>query len=146
MIWLNQTNYKDYLPIDFYAFSFAFGGAMGCPGEVNIIAKDGEMLTFNYAYGDMTGGELYEILPCLHEIHFPIFGPDAQVPEGLRFFQLGMGNNLIVSDELAGELDARYQELMQNGYKGILYTCWLSLLNDILMERKLIDQPIKSEE
>lgn len=38
---LSKENYKDYLPLDIAAFSFAFAGAMGDAGGVVIITTSG---------------------------------------------------------------------------------------------------------
>ena len=34
MVELTKTNYKNYIPLDIVALSFAEGGAMGCHGNI----------------------------------------------------------------------------------------------------------------
>ena len=65
---LSKSNYKNYLPINTIAFSYANGGAQGEPGGVIILDKEGKFFHFNYAEGDLKKDEIFEICPPLKEV------------------------------------------------------------------------------
>ena len=96
---LSKENYKDYLPLDIAAFSFAFAGAMGDAGGVVIITTSGQLYYFNYAYQDFSGDDVDAILSILAQCELPIFGETDRVPEGWRYITLGAGNNLFMQNQ-----------------------------------------------
>ena len=81
-------------------FSLAEGGAMGCPGEVLMVTSDGEVYQANYCYGDISYGDLVAAFPTLGMCEFPLFGVGTVMPEGWNYVALGMGNHLIVHDDV----------------------------------------------
>ena len=92
---LNKATFKNVM-----FFSFAEGGAMGEPGAVYFLVKSGEMYHFNYAYGDVKLNKVQKLFPVLSECKFGMFGLDSSVPDGWNYVNLGMGNHLIVNDEV----------------------------------------------
>lgn len=85
-------------------FSLAEGGAMGCPGEVLMVTSDGEVYQANYCYGDISYGDLVTAFPTLGMCEFPLFGVGTVMPEGWNYVALGMGNHLVVHDDVYPEL------------------------------------------
>ncbi len=82
-----------------FAFMFAFGGAMGTPGETNVYLNDGEIkvLSGNYAYGDLDIDSLMKQLG-FDKIEWGMFGDASNIPNGWKYIGLGAGNNLMVRD------------------------------------------------
>lgn len=40
VVYIDEKNYRDYLNLEVIAFSFAYGGAMGSPGEILFITNE----------------------------------------------------------------------------------------------------------
>ena len=94
MIEMNKSNFKDYLPLNIIAFSYANGGAQGEPGGIQIVDNDGRIFHFNYADGDLSRNEVFEICPPLKE------GCEGKEPEGWHLINMGMGNTLFVNKSI----------------------------------------------
>ena len=134
-ILLNSKNYKSYLPLDIVAFSWAFGGAMGDAGGVNIVCKDGESYYFNWAHGDMSEDMIYEVLPVIAKCELPIVGETDRVPEGWHHISLGCGNNLIIKEEYVEPLKLAWESFSKTVEQGrlvILYNVWQQLITEIV--------------
>jgi len=101
---LSKSNYKDYLPMDLVAFSFAAPGAMGYAGRIVIVGKDSQTYFFNYVCGDLTMEEVYEILPILKECNFGIFG-GGKYPDGWSEMYMGAGNHLVVHQSILPKVE-----------------------------------------
>ena len=131
---LSKENYKDYLPLDIAAFSFAFAGAMGDAGGVVIITTDGELYYFNYAYQDFSGDDVDTILPILSQCELPIFGETDRVPEGWRHISLGAGNNLLMKNQYVEPFFRMHEEYakMVDEIDSCLYRSWLKIMVKIL--------------
>ena len=67
MINLKKSNYKKYIPLDIVALSYAEGGAMGCPGNVEIVTFDQNLYCFNYCYGDLYVEADFDLEPHFKE-------------------------------------------------------------------------------
>jgi len=131
---LLKENYKDYLPLDIAAFSFAFAGAMGDAGGVVIITTDGQVYYFNYVEQDFTGVEIDAILPILAQCDLPIFGETDSVAEGWRHISLGAGNNLLMQNqyvELFFKMHEEYEKTVDE-IDGCLYRSWLKIMLEIV--------------
>ena len=138
---LTKSNYKDHLPIDIAAFSFAAAGAMGEHGGVIIVGSDAQVYHLNYVYGEWDSfDDIIEICPLLRDCHFTVFGTGSEVPEGYQFANLGFGNYLVVKsdfwkefndmkDSYKKELDDKKETYREDA---ILYTTWLGFMLDIL--------------
>ena len=83
-ILLDSKNYKALLPLDIVAFSWAYGGAMGDAGGVDIVTMSGTQYYFNWAHGDLTEAQIEEILPVISQCQLPIAGDTDKVPNGWR--------------------------------------------------------------
>ena len=81
-------------------FSIAESGAMGEPGDVLFYVKSGELYHFNYIYGDVNIKKVEEMFPVLTECKFGILGINSQVPKGWKYISLGMGNHLIMKENV----------------------------------------------
>ena len=130
---LSKENYKDYLPLDIAAFSFAFAGAMGDAGGVVIITISGQVYYFNYVYQDFSGVEIDAILPILAQCDLPIFGETDRVPEGWRHISLGAGNNLLMQNQYVDSFFKRHEEYAKtvDEIEGCLYRSWLKIMLEI---------------
>jgi hypothetical protein len=131
---LLKENYKDYLPLDIAAFSFAFAGAMGDAGGVVIITTDGQVYYFNYVEQDFSGDDVDAILPILAQCDLPIFGDTDRVPEGWRHISLGAGNNLLMQNqyvELFFKMHEEYEKTVDE-IDGCLYRSWLKIMLEIV--------------
>ena len=102
-------------------FQIAEGGAMGSPGGVTFITKDGTMYAFNYIYGDITFDDVKAFFPVITECKFGMFGMDSIVPDGWKYVNLGCGNHLIVADEIYGEF---WEEIKEIQKPGEVYAAW----------------------
>lgn len=134
-ILLRSSNYKSFMPLDIVAFSWAFGGAMGDAGGVNIVCKDGESYYFNWAHGDMSEDMIYEVLPVIAKCELPIVGETDRVPEGWHHISLGAGNNLIIKEEYVEPLRLAWKKFCKTIEQGryiILYNVWQQLIMDIV--------------
>ena len=131
---LSKENYKDYLPLDIAAFSFAFAGAMGDAGGVVIITTDGQLYYFNYARQKFTGLEIDAILPILSQCDLPIFGETDRVPEGWRHISLGAGNNLLMQNQYVEPFFKMHKEYAKtvDEIDGCLYRSWLKIMVKIV--------------
>ena len=85
---------------DVMFLSFAEGGAMGEPGGILFFNKYGEFYHLNYVYGDAELDKVVDMFPILDECVFGMFGMGSVVPNGWNYVNLGMGNHLIVNDEV----------------------------------------------
>lgn len=129
IVYLSKSNYKDYLPIDIVAFSYAEGGAMGCGGEIIIISSKKKRYSLNYLCDYWTDEDLYSIVPPLKDCIFYL--GKYQVPDGW------LGRNLECGNYLAVKNTIRHQFLKQT--KGIynpgcLYREWEEIILSILDE------------
>lgn len=110
-------------------FSLAETGAMGEPGGVLFYVKSGELYHFNYAYGDVKIEKVEQKFPVLAECTFGIFGIGSSVPEGWKYVSLGMGNHLIVNEEV---YEAFISEFPKDIPQHILYGNWIEVAGKIL--------------
>ena len=134
---LSSTNYQTYLPIDIVAFSWAFGGAMGDPGGVNIMSAYGKWFYFNWAFGDLTEAQVDEILPIISKCQLPMYGDTDKVPDGWKHIYLGCGNNLLLKVQYVDLLSNSWEEFSktEEGKGRILYSSWLKLMFEIVTSR-----------
>lgn len=99
VIYIDDKNYRDYLNLDVIAFSFAYGGAMGSPGEILVITKDTNIYSMNYVFGDMTIEMCYEVCSPLKDCEFGVIEVE-KTPNGWKGISLGMGNFLVLADPI----------------------------------------------
>lgn len=121
---LTKATFKDVM-----FFSLAEGGAMGCPGEILVCLKTGEQYAFNFVYGDAEIKKVEELFPPLTKCSFGIFGIDSKVPEGWSYVNLGMGNHLIVNDEVH---EVFVEKMGIDAEPSEKYSRWLEVAEDII--------------
>ena len=120
---LSKSNYKNYLPINTIAFSYANGGAQGEPGGVIILDKEGKFFHFNYAEGDLKNEEIFEICPYLKEIE------SNKVEENFERMNMGMGNTLFVSKSILPEVKEKTKDIKRPDQ---LFSQWKKIIYDII--------------
>ena len=123
MIKLNHSNYNSYIPINIIAFSFASSGAMGDPGDVKIMDKDGNLFYFNYVEGDLKENERYEICPMIKEI------VSNKTPKESDEFNMKMGNYLYVHKSISQEVEEKTKDLT---FPGQLFMKWSKVILGII--------------
>jgi hypothetical protein len=114
-------------------FAIAEGGAMGCPGEINILTAAGRHYCMNYAYGDIDLNKFGEVFPVFKQCRFGMFGSTSEVPDGWHYLYLGMGNHLIVEDAVFDEFAVIVKDLDDPVY---LYQNWYRAAVETLIPRK----------
>lgn len=129
VIELTQENYKNFLPIDVLAFSFAKPGAMGSPGEIIIINNKSAVYSFNIS--NFESVLIKEIIPIFFECKFGLFGHDI-LPTGWSSVYLGAGNHLILHDTISVEFARRVRECMSGSNNWSLYKNWISVVAAII--------------
>ena len=118
---LLKSNYKNYLPIDIIAFSYASGGAQGEPGGVVILDNTGKFFHFNYATDGFLKDEVYEICPPLKEIN--------QQCKGFNELNMGMGNKLYVHDSIFQKVQEKIKDINS---PGALFSSWKRIILEII--------------
>ena len=126
MIELSKSNYKNYLPINAMAFSYANGGAQGESGGIIILDNDGKFFHFNYAYGDLKHDEIFEICPPLKEV------ASNQIPENFERMNMGMGNTLFVNKLILPEVKEKTKDIKR---PDALYSQWKKIIPDIIKNK-----------
>ena len=104
-----------------YFFKIAEGGAMGSPGDITFITKDGGMYGFNYIYADTTFDDVRAFFPTITKCMFGMFGEGNIGPKGWKYVNLGFGNHLLVKDEIYDEFFAEIKDLKKPGE---VYEAW----------------------
>ena len=118
LILLDKTNYKNYLPIDILAFSFAVIGAHGDEGALNIISENGQIYSLNLLREDWSN-EIDAICPILKECSFgPFYNASASeafyavnIPKGYFYVDMGGGNHLVVHKTLRAKIEQQAENL-----------------------------------
>ena len=120
---LSKSNYKNYLPLNIIAFSYATGGAQGEPGGVTILDKEGNFFHFNYVYVDWKNDEIFEICPFLKEIEI------NRNPENFERMNMGMGNTLFVNKSILPEVKEKTKDIKRPDE---LFLQWRKIIYDII--------------
>lgn len=128
---------------DVMFFSIAEGGAMGEPGAVLFYSKSGELYYFNYVYGDVDIIKVERLFTVLEKCKFEVFGLDSVTPAGWKYVNLGMGNHLIVNDEV---YDKFREKIDVNGHPGFVYRNWRNAAEEILKQNKAGSKKMKTTE
>lgn len=131
VVYIDEKNYRDYLNLEVIAFSFAYGGAMGSPGEILFITNEAKTYSMNYVFGDMTIEMCDEVCPPLKECDFGILEVE-KTPNGWKGISLGFGNFLVLAAPI-------YERIGQNLLKlrpPFRYGEW----RDMVLELLRIDQ------
>ena len=147
---LSKSNYKNYLPINIMAFSYANGGAQGEPGGIIILDNEGKFFHLNYETGDLKPDEIYEICPPLKEINnnskkfdemnkgkgniCEICPALKQIilknnTEKFEEMNMGMGNKLFVNKSIFPEVKEKTKDITR---PNMLYIRWKNIILDII--------------
>ena len=134
---LYKGNYKRFLPLDIAAVYFTSGGGQGTPGKVSVVTMGGTQFEFNYAYGDLPAGALYEICPFLKETKFQF--NKVTTPQGWKGYYIGGGNFFLVCDKIGDEFDdaINHPNDKDEVISGMARRewCWLLLSQHIVSKR-----------
>lgn len=104
---------------DVMFFKIAEGGAMGEPGGVTWARSNGESYHLNYCFGNIAMADLMNAFKPLKECCFGISGMGMVVPKGWRYVNLGMGNHLLVSNQVFGGVQRSHY-----GHQASFRTVW----------------------
>ena len=129
-ILLKLENYEQYLPLDIAALSYSFGGACGDGGGVEILTADGKLYYFNRLSGDLDDADIIEIIPFLDNCHFRLVGESDDMPIGWKNIYLGLGNNLVVRNDLYVPLQKAWVDYneREGALAPLLYCVWKELI------------------
>ena len=116
---LTHINYKDYIPINIIAFSFAFSGAQGEPGGVIMINDKGQIFHFNYLDDKLIKEEIDEIFPFINNYNLVKF------EEKYQEINLGMGNRLLVEKSFYPKVEQIIKEIKNPSQ---LYCKWKNII------------------
>ena len=81
-------------------FQFAETGAMGRNGTVEFITDDGKVYEFSYMLGEITLRDVIKFFPPLGGCRFGWYGQGNIIPEAWNHIYLGMGNHLLVAEQV----------------------------------------------
>ena len=123
---LNKATFKNVL-----FFSVAEEGAMGEPGGVLFYVKSGELYHFNYVFGDVDLEKVKEFFPTIGKCKFGMFGLGSSVPQEWNYVNLGMGNHLIVRDEVFNWF---LEDIGIDTPPSTIYRNWLEVADEILKD------------
>lgn len=113
-------------------FKIAEGGAMGSPGDVTFITNDGTVYGFNYIYADTTFDDVREFFPAIAKCMFAMFGKGSIVPKGWKYVNLGMGNHLLVSEEIYDEFSIEVKEVKKVSE---MYAVWQDKAHKVMKNK-----------
>ena len=127
-----ETNYQSYTHLSIVAFSFARGGAMGEPGGIFIIDREGQVYHANYVYGDnhIDGDHIKDVFPVFSHLNFSL--RDCQSGNAdWESIDLGYGNYLLLNKDLS---DRFHQAVEKANYQvvGELYQNWKGIVLRLL--------------
>lgn len=114
------------------AFAASAPGAMGTPGIIEIVT-DQEVYYADYVNGDVTFDDLCKIFPVLDKCQFDDLGEKSRVPNGWEYIYLGMGNHLVLREDIAEKV---FEKLGRNGYPEDIYVNWRNTVIEIVEGRK----------
>lgn len=113
-------------------FKIAEGGAMGSPGDVTFITNDGTVYGFNYIYADMTFDDVRAFFPTITKCMFAMFGKGSIVPKGWKYVNLGMGNHLLVSEEIYDEFSIEVKDVKKVSE---MYAVWQDKAHKVMKNK-----------
>ena len=120
---LTHINYKDYIPINIIAFSFAYSGAQGEPGGVIMVNDKGQIFHFNYLEDKLIKDEIDEIFPFIK--NYDLIGFE----ENYKEINLGMGNKLLVEKIFYPKVEQMINEIKSPSN---LYRQWKNIILNAL--------------
>lgn len=128
---INEISYQN---INF--ITIAEGGAMGHPGEIELLTNNLKMYRINPFYNNVPK-ELVEKLntlcPLLDEINHSTEFFDKIDPQW-NYLNMGMGNHLFIRKEIYNSFKNICQKKFPDSRPGILYQNWLVIAFDYLQK------------
>lgn len=125
MIYLTCDNFPDYCPLNPIVFSFAEFGAMGSPGNVEIVQADGTTFCFNLScFHSVTIRGA--ICPTLWEC---LYGD----PEDWEHINMGAGNHLFLKQPYYDEFCQRLKEFKEVTPAWI-YQNWMNIVQKMIVK------------
>jgi hypothetical protein len=102
---MKNINYKDIKKDSIKFITIAEAGAMGKPGEVQLLTHNENHFTLFsgdliYSFKTIDTDEFYQAFPWLGGLSF-LMGMCYGLPEEWEYFSLGCGNNLLVSKDVS---------------------------------------------
>ena len=131
MIVVGDKDVDSLIGLDIVAYQEAEGGAMGYPGGVFFVTSD-KRIFFTSIWEQMSDDNLLKVFPPLAEVKWGLFGRGTRYPEGWHYEYLGMGNHLLVRDDLKEKFLKESDRLHRDNPDLILYNLWLDAVLSIL--------------
>ena len=111
LIEINESNYQDYLKLDIVAFSFAYEGAMGEPGAIFIVDRDGQFYHTNYCWSDdcIDREHIKDLIPVFVDLDFGLLGCESK-NKNWQSIDLGYGNSLLICNDISVVFNKKVDE------------------------------------
>lgn len=144
IIKLTKDNYKDYQLNEVVALSIAESGAMGEPGNFEIVTNKGEVYIANPLYDSISLQAVFEFCPILFHIRIGTMGCISK-PNGWQYLYLEFGNHLFINDSIYTQfqIGVKYVESKRPYF---LYNEWMGIVQDIVGNKiysKELDDKLK---
>lgn len=130
VIVVGDKDVESLIGLDIVAYQEAEGGAMGYPGGVFFVTSD-KRIFFTSIWEQMSDDNLLKVFPPLAEVKWGLFGRGTRYPEGWHYEYLGMGNHLLVRDDLKEKFLKESDRLLRSKPDYILYNLWLDAVLSI---------------
>ena len=131
VIVVGDKDVESLIGLDIVAYQEAEGGAMGYSGGVFFVTSD-KRIFFTSIWEQMSDDNLLKVFPPLAEVKWGLLGRGTRYPEGWHYEYLGMGNHLLVRDDLKEEFLKESDRLLRSKPDSILYNMWLEAVLSIL--------------
>ena len=128
------------LGLDIVAFQIAEGGAMGYHGGVFFVTSDRKAYSTCYlepsAYTgfskSMSWDNLGRVFPPLATMEHGLWTSGIRMLPGWQYSYLGMGNHLLVRNDVKRDFNKAAKKLLSDHPDTILYTQWLPAIISVL--------------
>lgn len=130
VIVVGDKDVESLIGLDIVAYQEAEGGAMGYPGGVFFVTSD-KRIFFTSIWEQMSDDNLLKVFPPLAEVKWGLLGRGTRYPEGWHYEYLGMGNHLLVRDDLKEKFLKESDRLLRSKPDYILYNLWLDAVLSI---------------
>jgi len=128
---IDKENIKDINYDDIIAVTVAEGGAMGEPNRFQAVDKEYQLYHSNFGDGLVSAKDLKEKFPVLVEFKCGFEDVD-KLDQGWKWFNLGVGNYLLVRNEYYEDFKKIITKTLGENYKSYeLYGNWYRLLRRI---------------
>ena len=94
---------------------------------------NGELYHFNYVYGDVEIKTVQKMFVPLSKCKFGMFGLDSSAPKGWNYVNLGMGNHLIVRDDMIAPF---MEQIGEDAEPSEVYMKWMEVAEEILSKNR----------